>query len=817
MYPLARKGKFLIGKHHLFVILSIAAIVLAWFIFGLPLPDPLFKRSFSTVLSDRNGELLGAAIANDEQWRFPPPNLKKPGLNKAAHHRIAPKFVKALLCFEDRRFYSHVGIDLRAVMRALWLNLREWRVVSGASTLTMQVIRLARKGRPRTVSEKLIEMIWALRLEVSRTKEHILMLYSAHAPFGGNVVGVWAASWRYFGRRPEQLSWAEAAMLAVLPNNPALIHPGRNRAHLKRKRDRLLARMSQQGLLDTLSCQLAQSESLPSKPHPLPRAAPHLLAKLQAAGHKQHSTSRFQTTLDKTIQQRADVIIRRHSARLSANGIHNAAALILNVKSGAVLAYIGNVAKLSPARHANYVDIITAPRSTGSILKPFLYAGMLHSGELLPKQLVPDIPTRFGGFAPENYERSYLGAVPAFHALARSLNIPAVRLLADYGADRFYELLVRMGMTTLRYPAKHYGLSLILGGAEGTLWDITAMYAGLARGASQSLRSHFGQPPFFTPHYLTTANDLPAIKTSSQNFAIAPLDIASCWLTLEALLEVVRPGVESAWRDFASHRKIAWKTGTSFGLRDGWAVGVTPKYAVGVWVGNADGEGRPDLTGISTAAPILFELFGVLDESAWFKRPFHAFSQVKICAHSGYRAGPHCAFTEPMPIPHAGLRSVQCPYCRIICCDSQRKWRLHTKCAPVTQIKPVKWFILPPAMEWYYKRRHSGYRTLPPFRRDCLEKLAQVGLPSLSLIYPEKRGRIYIPLELDGQRGRTVFKAAHRNPQTTIFWHLDAEYLGATRDIHQLALAPSPGVHTLTLVDVNGEQLERKFTVLDIR
>ncbi|MDM8542364.1 penicillin-binding protein 1C [Desulfococcaceae bacterium HSG9] len=795
-------------KHHLFVIFGISAIALAWIIFGQQLPDPLFKAPFSTVLSDRNGELLGAAIAKDEQWRFPPPD--NPDRNG-----LAPKFVKALLCFEDRRFYSHVGIDPWAVMRAFWLNMRERRIVSGASTLTMQVIRLARKGKPRTISEKMIEMVWALRLEVTQTKDQILMLYAAHAPFGGNVVGVWAASWRYFGRRPQQLSWAEAAMLAVLPNNPALVHPGRNRAHLKRKRDRLLARMRQLGLIDALSCRLAQAEPLPSKPHPLPRAAPHLLARLQAAGHKR-STSRFQTTLDKTIQQSADAIIRRHSARLATNGIHNAAALILNVKTGAVSAYIGNVAKLNPARHANYVDIITAPRSTGSILKPFLYAGMLHSGELLPRQLVPDIPTRIGGFAPENYERDYLGATPAYNALARSLNIPAVRLLADYGVDRFYALLVRMGMTTLRYPAKHYGLSLILGGAEGSLWDITAMYAGLARGASQSVRPHLKRPQFFSPHYLTPVKNLPEVDISDQRYDATPLGTAACWLTLEALLEVVRPGADSAWRDFASQRKIAWKTGTSYGMRDGWAVGVTPNYAAGVWVGNADGEGRPDLTGIATAAPILFELFGLLDESAWFKRPLYALSQVKICAYSGYRAGPNCAFTQAMLIPHAGLRSAQCPFCRIICCDSQRKWRLHTQCASVAQIEPVKWFVLPPAMEWYYKRRHSGYRTLPPFRNDCLEQSAQDGLPSLSLIYPEKRGRIYIPLELDGRRGRTVFKAAHRNPLTTIFWHLDSEYLGATRDLHQLTLSPSPGVHTLTLVDLNGEQLTRKFTVLNI-
>lgn len=786
------------------------AIFAAWLIHGQPLPQPLFQAPFSTVLLDRNGELLGAAIAKDQQWRFPPPKRDEADLSL-----VQSKFTKALLCFEDHRFFHHVGVDPWAVLRAIGLNLREQRVVSGASTLSMQVIRLARKGQPRTVSEKLIEMVWALRLEAALNKEQILNLYAAHAPFGGNVVGVWAASWRYFGRRPERLSWAEAAMLAVLPNNPALVHPGRNRNHLKRKRDRLLARLHRNGQIDALTYELAQAEPLPLKPHPLPHAAPHLLARLRIEG-RGHSTARFQTTLDKTIQLRADAIIRRHSARLSVNGIHNAAGLIVDINSGAVLAYIGNVAQLNPARHANYVDIITAPRSTGSILKPFLYAGMLHGGELLPGQLVPDIPTRIGGFAPENYERGYLGATPASHALARSLNIPAVRLLARYGVDRFYALLTRLGMTTLRFPARHYGLSLILGGAETTLWDITAMYAGLARCAAQS---DYGleQPLFAKPHYLMPLKPLDAASTAELHHYSAPLDAASCWLTLKALLEVVRPGVDSAWRDFASYRKIAWKTGTSYGLRDGWAVGATPRYAVGVWVGNADGEGRPELTGIGTAAPILFELFGVLDESAWFRRPDEALALVRVCARSGYRAGPRCASTRVMRIPRAGLRSAQCPYCRIICCDSKRQWQLHSQCAPVAEIEPVKWFVLPPSMEWYYKRRHSGYRTPPPFRPDCLAQMAQDGLPSLSLIYPEKRSRIYIPLELDGRRGRTVFIAAHRNPETTIFWHLDAEYLGATRDLHQFTLAPPPGEHTLTLVDLNGEALARKFTVLDIQ
>lgn len=806
--------RFLRQRKKFFAIVFFFTVILFW----KSLPSELFHSPYSTVTMDRNGELIGASIASDGQWRFPPTDL------------IPEKFVKSITTFEDRHFFRHFGVNPFSVVRAMKTNIRSKKNVSGASTLTMQVIRLSRNKHSRTVWEKLVEMVLAIRLELSKSKREILALYASHAPFGGNVVGLESASWRYFGRRPDQLTWAEAATLAVLPNSPALIHPGKGREILLAKRNLLLEKLQQNGVLDAMTCSLAKKEPLPPKPHPIPMIAPHLhdririetsarIAKAEMSEIARGRT-RIHTTIDKSIQIRAAEIVKRHHLRLAANGIHNAAALVLDVESKNVVAYVGNISDFSAAEHGNHVDIITARRSTGSILKPLLYAALLDSGELLPDELIPDIPIRIGDFVPQNFAKTYQGAVPASMALARSMNIPAVRMLYSFGVDRFYVLLKKLGMTTLHRPAKGYGLTLILGGAEGTLWDMTGIYAGLAqclnRYPERQTRERYC---FLPPNFLSTVSDSNTQKVSRGKTKISfskedPISPAASWLTVQAMLEVARPDEESAWQNFSSSQKIAWKTGTSFGFRDGWALGITPQYAVGVWVGNADGEGRPGLTGISTAAPILFELFGILNNQDWFDMPETELVEIDVCAKSGHRAGPNCAATRNTLIPRKGLRTSSCPYCEIVHCDTSLSWRVHSQCERIGQIRAVNWFVLPPAMEWFYKKRHSDYRPLPPFRNDCTESLARNELSSLSLIYPRRNGLIYIPIELDGQRGKTVFTAAHRNSKSTIYWHLDEEFLGATTEIHQMALAPKPGLHRLTLVDEHGERLEQIFRVL---
>ncbi len=768
-------------------------IAAVWF--HLPLRH--FHSPFSTVIRDRNGILLGACIAEDEQWRFPPADS------------IPHTFKTAAICYEDKRFASHPGIDPIAVVRALLTNISARQVLSGASTISMQTIRLSRSNRPRTVGEKCIEAFMALRLEYRRSKKDIFRLYATHAPFGGNVVGLSAASWRYFGREPSMLSWGESALLAVLPNSPSLIHPGKNRRALKVKRDRLLHRLHQCGELDSMSAALAMQEPLPPEPYPMPVSAPHLLFRIRNQtpfGKAQHTT-----TLDWNLQVRVNEIVDRHHARLSGNGIYNASVMIIDIPENQVRAYAGNISDFADTEHGYQVDIIRSPRSTGSILKPFLYAAMMQSGELLPGRLVADIPTRLGGFAPQNYSKDFDGAVPVASALARSLNIPATRLLHQFGVDRFHDLLTGLQLSTLHRPAKDYGLTLILGGAEATLWDITRMYAGLARRVNTYGQRKDTTAPFARPRFLLS--DLQNEATAPGRVR-TPLDAGSCYLTLQALLEVVRPNEERAWQNFASAKKIAWKTGTSYGFRDAWAVGVTSRHAVGVWVGNADGAGRPDLTGISAAAPLLFDVFSLLPDGEWFDIPEMDLRDIKVCAFSGYRKGPHCESSREALVHRSGLESSPCPYCRTIHCDRSGTWQVHDGCERVANMHPQQRFVLPPALEWYYKKRNARYRGLPPIRPDCSKSPRSPKSHSLSVIYPHADARIYVPRELDGSKGRTVFEAAHRNPDSVIFWYLDESYVGKTSSIHQLALDPDPGAHTLTLVDERGETVRRPFTVL---
>jgi penicillin-binding protein 1C len=775
------------------------AIALSWLAVGLAwwrmLPEPLFATPRSYVLEARDGTLLSARIASDGQWRFP------------ASEHVPVKFRRALLAYEDKRFETHAGVDPLAVMRAARLNLDAGKVVSGGSTLTMQVSKWARGQPDRSLREKLVEVLLAQRLELQYGKDELLALYSANAPFGGNVVGLEAAAWRYFGRGPAELSWAEAATLAVLPNNPSLVHVSRNRQRLQDKRDRLLRRLADEGTLTAMDLDLALAEPLVAAPHELPDLAPHLLETLRAQNPGQH---RLRTTLDARLQARATAQVNDHAVMLARQQVNNAAAIVIDNQSFEVLAYVGNgmgsgpksPLGAEPRERGEFVDIIRRPRSTGSILKPLLYAAMLEDGTLTPRMLLPDVPTHYEGFSPENFDRQYRGAVRADEALAHSLNIPAVRMLRTYGIARFADVLRNAGMTTLNRPADDYGLTLILGGAEGNLWDISAMYASLAATARASEADP--APRFREP---TVLQGQPGKSRGD-----TPITTGSAWLTLDALLEVPRPGEEGAWRSFASSKRIAWKTGTSFGLRDGWAIGSTSRYTIGVWTGNASGEGRPGLTGSTMAAPLMFGLFNGLPESPWFEKPMYALRAVEVCANDGYLATADCD-SERAWIPRDSHFDALSPHNLRVHLDAKLAFRVDGDCESPSTMRHATWFVLPPAEEFYYRRVHAEYRALPPTRPGC-SAARDPGRAALALLYPEPNARVLIPRELDGRRGRTVFEAVARRRDATLYWHLDGQYLGETHTFHQQSLDIEPGGHILTLVDDTGDRITRRFQVL---
>lgn len=769
--------------------LAVLVLLVSVISFWRGLPDPLFDEPLSTVVLARNGELLGARIADDGQWRFPP------------IAQVPEKFALAIVAYEDRRFHHHPGVDPLALARALRLNLDRGRIVSGGSTLSMQVVRLARGRAGRSYLSKVMEILLALRLELGYSKAEILALHASHAPFGGNVVGLEAAAWRYFGRPPERLTWAEACTLAVLPNSPALIHPGRNRELLKAKRDRLLRQLHRDGRLVDLDLELALREPLPVEPLPLPQHAPHLLETLRTERPGEH---RIETTLDPVLQRAVTAVTRARAAGLARQGVHNAAALVIDNRSFEVLAYVGNAAWAVDSERAYAVDIVRRPRSTGSILKPLLYAAMLDAGEILPKTLVPDVPTQIGGYMPENFDRSFRGAVPAEVALAQSLNVPAVRMLRQHGVNRFYDFLQHLGMTTLVRKPEEYGLTLILGGAEGTLWDVAGMYANVAQLARQASS---GPVPDYRPLRLTSRDS----ETTGRRAEIGP---AAAWLTLNALLEVARPDEEGYWKNFASSRRIAWKTGTSWGLRDAWAVGNTSRHTVAVWAGNASGEGRPGLTGATAAAPLLFDLFNLLPPGEWFAPPLVHFREVEVCRNDGYLANDNCQ-SETQRVPRHSHFAQASPHNLTVHLDASGRFRVHGGCERVARMRHASWFVLPPGQEYYYRRHHADYQPLPPYRADCEHHEAvRGGRVLMDFLYPDAGTRVYIPIDLAEKKGRVVFEAVHRDPDAALFWHLDDQYVGTTRNFHQQALDIAAGVHLITIVDMQGNRLSRSFEVL---
>ena len=735
-----------------FMAAAAGGILLLWF---FCLPRDLFEGvSYSTVVTDRRGILLGARVADDGQWRPPPCDT------------LPEKFVKALIEFEDRTFYDHPGVSLRALGRAALQNLRYGRIVSGGSTLSMQVIRLSRR-KPRTLWQKTVEIFMALRLESRCSKEEILRLYASHAPFGGNAVGIDAALWRYLGGSGAELSWAEAATLAVLQNAPSSVNLGKNRDWLLAKRNRLLARLRDKGDIPEEDYLMALEEPLIGNPHPMPQYASHLVERYARTAPGKKTV----THIDLALQRRLEDLTTRWSRELRLSGIRDLAAVVVEVESGEIVAYCGN-SDPDFERDGKWVDIARAPRSSGSILKPLLYAAALQEGAILPHSLLPDVPMDFGGFAPKNFDGSYAGAVAADKALARSLNVPNVYLLKEYGAMRFVGMLQQAGFASLTRPAESYGLSLILGGAEVTLVDAVSCYAKMA-----------------------------ACCTDTARHTAFPLrDRVALYETFDAMRDVNRPD-QTDWRRLASAQHVAWKTGTSYGSRDAWAVGLTPEYAAGVWAGNADGSGAADLTGARTAGPILFDIFNLLPYTGWFKSPEDNDGAVmSVCRHSGYPAGRACTDTEKMLLPRNAIRSSTCPYCREVRLSLDGSRRIVDRSEPT---RTGRFFVLPPVMEHYYRSGHPEYHLLPPAKRSG----AVMPEAQMRFVYPADGSVVALPRRMDGTQGAMVCRIAHTNPAIELFWHLDDAYLCSTRDIHQFEIRPSAGYHTLTVVDAGGNSL----------
>jgi len=575
-----RRALFILGGA--FLGLLAAGVALERFVAALGPLNLGVAEERSTVVLDREGRLLRAFATPDGRWRLP-----------IATADVDPRYLALLKAYEDRRFDTHAGIDPLAFVRAGLQWARHGRVVSGGSTLTMQVARLLEPRDERTLSAKLRQAVRAVQLERRFTKEEILALYLSLAPYGGNVEGTRAAALAYFGREPKRLSWGEAALLVALPQAPETRRPDRFGASARRARDRVLDRALARGLISREEVAAARAEPLPTARKRFPMLAAHA-AETAVAERPQARVHRL--AIDGRLQARLEALVRERLERLGP-GL-SAAVLVLDNASGEVRAHVGSAGYLRRER-SGAIDMTQALRSPGSALKPFVYALAFENGIAHPETLLDDRPSRYGAYAPENFDLSFQGTVTARRALQLSLNVPAVELLADVGPARFLARLRQAGAAIALPREAAPGLAVGLGGLGITLADLTRLYAGLARGGE-------------APALVRRLDPAPADRGARV------ADRVAAWYVADILRGAPPP-------DNALAGRISFKTGTSYGYRDAWAVGFDRRFTVGVWVGRPDGGAVPGLVGRGLAAPILFDAYARLGvEPEPVPRPPHA-------------------------------------------------------------------------------------------------------------------------------------------------------------------------------------------------
>ncbi|MFG1393733.1 penicillin-binding protein 1C [Xanthobacter agilis] len=529
-----------------------------------PAPRPPVSRE----VVDREGRLLRPFALPDGRWRL-----------AATAEGVDPRFIGLVEAYEDKRFATHGGIDPVALVRAAWQGLTTGRVVSGGSTLTMQVARLLEPPRPRTVAAKLAQMRRALELEARLSKAEILALYLTLAPYGGNIEGVRAASLTYFGKEPRRLTLGEMALLVALPQSPEARRPDRAPAQARAARARVLDRLLREGVVSADEVRVAKAEPMPRGRRPMPRLAPHLAEDMVA---ERPALSRHPLTLDGALQERLEGLVRERAQTLG-RGL-SAALVVVDNDSAEVRAYVGS-ADFSDTARAGEVDLARAVRSPGSTLKPFIYALAFDDGVAHPETLIEDRPVRFGAWRPENFDRGFQGTLSVRKALQMSLNVPAVRLLDAVGPQRLASRLKEAGARLELPPGAAPALPMGLGGVGIRLTDLAMLYVALARGGEA--------------HPLVYRRDDGAVAAPRKGHLVGEV---AAWYVGQCLLGTPAP-------ENALGGRIAFKTGTSYGYRDSWAVGFDGRRTVAVWVGRPDGQAVADLTGRSAAAPLLFDAF----------------------------------------------------------------------------------------------------------------------------------------------------------------------------------------------------------------
>ena len=747
-----------------------------------PLPEERLRPPLSVIVLDRHEKPLRAFTAPDGMWRI-----------SSSIDDISPRLRMAVLSYEDKYFRYHPGINPVSIVRAAITNLKARKIVCGGSTITMQVARMM-EPKPRTFRNKFVEMVRAIQLELGYSKDEILTFYFNMAPYGGNIVGSAAASYFYFDKEQKDLSLGEAALLAAIPNSPTALRPDAPASLARQGRDKVLNRLLRNGRITRGQLQEAQAEPVPDQRHPMPFIAPHLTRELKETYGAGDSDGKIVSSIDRNVQMLARDTLRDHLIPMRKHGITNGAVVVMDTKTREVLALVGS-SDFFDHEASGQVNGALAPRSPGSALKPFVYALALDRGFITSESLLTDVPVDYSGYKPVNYDGRFHGAITAKAALSHSLNVPAVNLAAKLrsGASdgSVHAFLKEAGITTLTETEEHYGLSIVLGGCEVNLLELTNLYAGLA---------NMGE---FAPYRL---------RLTQPGRASPLLRKGAAFILTEILTEVERPDLPTCWESSVNLPKVAWKTGTSYGHKDAWSIGYSPQFIIGIWIGNFDAAGSPAIVGAEAAGPVLFDLFNALAkrrDSRWYIPPLGV-QRREICALSGMVTSPHCTLSkEEYYIPGVSPNQV-CTVHRVFYVDEETGKRLCSHCRIGREYERVVFEIWPPKVATWMERSGISVDRIPEHYPECSRFTAGVGpvihSPSENCEYAIRQG-------VDTEYQKILLEASVSNDARNIFWFLDSELIFHGPPTQKVFITPVSGRHTLTCMDDEGRSTEMTLVI----
>ncbi len=745
------------------IIFSFLFFVALDFIFPLNIKDDYSKMVYSS-----DNKLLFATLNSNDKWRM-----------KCDLDEITPLLQKTVVEKEDKYFWIHPGINPFSIFRAVFNNITRGKRTSGASTITMQVARLL-EPKERTYLSKVKEIFRAFQLEWHFSKREILQLYINLAPYGGNIEGMKSAAWFYLDQKPQTLSLAQIVTLSIIPNNPNMIKPGAELGRLNSERNRWLTYFAKEHIFENSIIEDAKLEPLNFERQSRPMDAPHLSWRLI---QKYPDSLEIHSTINAEIQHKSEELVKNYSASLQYMNITNAAVMIVDNNRGEVVGYIGS-ADFHNHRNSGQVDGVQAIRSPGSTLKPYLYALAIDKGLITPKMMIADVPINFDGYAPQNYDEKYRGMVTVEHALAQSLNIPAVKILNDYGINQFINMMVKAGFRRVKLDHNKLGLSIILGGCGVKLEELCNLFSSFAhKGVYIPSRFIQGQK---------TGNPTPLISE------------AASYLITENLTKLERPDMPMMWSNSTSLPKIAWKTGTSYGRRDAWSVGYNRDYTIAVWLGNFDGTGTPELTGAHIATPLLFQLFNAIDitqERKWFAPPKTIDFRI-VCSESGLPPSDFCTNTTiDYYIP--GVSPYQrCEHLKEVYVNEKETMSYCRTCLPSKGYKTKYYPNYLPELVNFFEEEKRPYNKIPEHNPAC-NRIFNTLAPTITSLGD---GMEYILIS--GENQQLMLKCNADNTVKKVWWYINNRLIQQAKVTERVFFTPTAGNHKISCTDDRGRNTD---------